>query len=160
MLTVEEILSYVKARCAHSDPVIEVQMSPKGIRISASDVLTVMEELRDHPSLFFDSLSCVTGIDNGPASDMEVIYNLCSIPFGHHLAIKVKLDRSAPQVESVSAVWRAANWLEREVFDMYGIVFLNHPDLRRILMPADWEGYPLRKDYQQQAYYRDIKVEY
>lgn len=160
MQQVDEIAERVKMHCVHSDPVVEEQMVPRGIRVHASDLLVVMEELRDHPSLYFDSLSCVTGIDNGPASDMEVVYNLCSIPFGHHVAIKVKLDRSRPQVESVNAVWRSANWMEREVFDMYGIVFLNHPDLRRILMPADWEGYPLRKDYKHQDYYRDIKVEY
>ena len=91
---------------------------------------------------------------------MEVAYNLYSIPFGHQLMIKVKLNRDNPAIESVNHFWRSANWLEREVFDMYGVVFLNHPDLRRILMPADWEGHPLRKDYKHQEYYRDIKVEY
>jgi NADH-quinone oxidoreductase subunit C len=88
------------------------------------------------------------------------VYNLYSIPFNHHLMIKILLPRDKPEIESVSHIWKTANWLEREVFDMYGVHFKNHPDLRRILMPADWEGYPLRKDYKHQAYYRDIKVEY
>jgi NADH-quinone oxidoreductase subunit C len=74
--------------------------------------------------------------------------------------IKVTVAREKPELDSVSHIWRTANWQEREIFDMYGIQFRNHPDLRRILMPADWEGYPLRKDYTHQAYYRDIKVEY
>jgi len=156
----EEILACVKKQCTHSDPVTDEQATPKAIRVDARDLLAVMLEMQQHTSLYFDMLSCITGIDNGPASDMEVAYNLYSIPFGHHLMIKVKLDRSDPKIESLNHLWRSANWLEREIFDMYGIHFLNHPDLRRILMPADWEGHPLRKDYQQQAYYRDIKVEY
>jgi len=156
----EEIMARVKSQCTHSDPVADEQATPKAIRVDARDLLVVMLEMQQHTSLYFDMLSCITGIDNGPAADMEVAYNLYSIPYGHHLMIKVKLDRSNPQIESVNHLWRSANWLEREIFDMYGINFLNHPDLRRILMPADWEGHPLRKDYQHQAYYRDIKVEY
>ena len=106
-------------------------------------------------------LSCVTGLDNGPQTNtMEVIYNLYSIPYNLHLMLKVVLPREQLEIDSVASVWRTADWLEREVFDMYGIHFTNHPDLRRILMPADWEGYPLRKDYQNPQYYRDIKIEY
>jgi NADH-quinone oxidoreductase subunit C len=156
----EEILARVKVQCTHSHPVVDEQATPKAIRIDARDLLTVMLDMQQHPSLYFDMLSCITGIDNGPGSDMEVGYNLFSIPFGHHLMLKVKVDRSEPPIESVSHLWRSANWLEREIFDMFGVNFLNHPDLRRILMPADWEGHPLRKDYQHQAYYRDIKVDY
>jgi NADH-quinone oxidoreductase subunit C len=120
-----------------------------------------MEVLYTDPTTYFDMLSCVTGLDNGAeAATMEVAYNLYSIPFNHHLMIKVVLPRDKPEIESVSSIWKTANWHEREIFDMYGIHFKNHPDLRRILMPADWEGHPLKKDYKQQEYYRDIKVEY
>ena len=106
-------------------------------------------------------LSCVTAIDNGPeAKTMEVVYNLYSVPFNHHLAFKVTLPRENPEVDTVSHIWKTADWHEREAFDMFGIKFTNHPDLRRILMPADWEGHPLRKDYKQQEYYRDIKLDY
>ena len=106
-------------------------------------------------------LSCVTGVDNGPdVGTMEVIYNLYSIPFNHHLMIKVMLPRELPVIESVSHIWKTAEWHEREVYDLFGIKFNNHPDLRRILLPADWEGFPLRKDYKHQDYYRGIRVEY
>ena len=89
---------------------------------------------------------------------MEVVYSLYSIPFDQSLALKVVLNRQSPEVETISSIWKSANWLEREIFDMYGIQFKNHPDLRRILMPADWEGFPLRKDYQEQETYRNIKL--
>jgi NADH-quinone oxidoreductase subunit C len=123
-------------------------------------------ELYSNEKTYFDFLSCVSGVDNGPASGtMEVIYHLYSIPFNHHIVLKVDLIRNKqeeplPVIQSISNIWRSANWHEREIFDMYGIIFEGHPDLRRILLPADWEGYPLRKDYEQQKYYHGIKVEY
>ena len=76
----------------------------------------------------------------------EVVYHLYSVPFAKRVRLKVWLSEDE-EVESVYSVWPAANWYEREVYDMFGIKFANHPDLRRILLPEDWEGYPLRKDY-------------
>jgi NADH-quinone oxidoreductase subunit C len=106
-------------------------------------------------------LSCLTVVDNGPESGtIEVIYNLYSIPFNHHLTLKVAVNRELPEVDSVEDIWKTANWHEREGYDMFGVTFKGHPDLRRILMPGDWEGFPLRKDYKHQEYYRDIKIEY
>ncbi|HYG17908.1 MAG TPA: NADH-quinone oxidoreductase subunit C [Ohtaekwangia sp.] len=139
----------------------DLNARPNAVLLSPDDLIPVCETLYRNPATYFDMLSCITGIDNGPAAGtMEVAYNLYSIPFDLHLMIKVILPREAAAVESVSHIWKSADWLEREVFDMYGIHFKNHPDLRRILMPADWEGHPLRKDYKHQEYYRDIKVEY
>ncbi len=146
-------------------PLLNVQQLPPAnqmyIQVSAASLKNVCGILYQNPDLYFDSLSCLTALDNGKeAGTMEVIYNLYSIPFNHHLMLKVVLPRENPEIESVVSIWRTANWHEREAFDMYGIQFKNHPDLRRILMPADWEGFPLRKDYQQQETYRDIKVAY
>jgi NADH-quinone oxidoreductase subunit C len=157
----DELVALVKGRCAHGDLVIEDTMTPRGIRISASDLTSVCEELHRHPSLFFDMLSCISAVDNGAAiGTIDVVYNLYSIPFNHHLSVKVVISRDAPELESVTAIWKAANWHEREAFDMFGVRFKGHPDLRRILLPADWEGFPLRKDYKHQEYYRSVKVEY
>jgi NADH-quinone oxidoreductase subunit C len=122
--------------------------------------------LHENETLYFDSLSCLTAIDNGvEKGTMEVIYNLYSIPFDLKLMLKIEFPRNQeneaiPQVPSVSHIWQTADWHEREAFDLMGIHFTNHPDLRRILLPEDWEGHPLRKDYEAQEYYHGIKVKY
>lgn len=141
------------------EPLVDTTATPACVTIPAEKLLTVCDALFRHPELYFDSLSCLTGLDNGSESGtMEVIYHLYSIPFNHHLALKVTVPRATPAVDSVISIWKTADWHEREAFDMYGIKFNNHPDLRRILMPADWEGFPLRKDYQTQEEYRGITV--
>ncbi len=95
-----------------------------------------------------DYLADLCGADYPDNKDrFEVVYNLYSIKHGHRLRVKALVPESDPSVDSVVPVWSGANWHEREACDMYGIVFNGHPDLRRILMPEDWEGYPLRKDY-------------
>lgn len=154
----EQIISIIESITKESVKQ-EANSTPKTIHLPVTFLISVMEELHQNPSTYFDQLSCITGIDNGPqANTMEVIYHLYSIPFNQSLAIKVVLAREHAAIESISAIWKSADWLEREVYDMFGIHFNNHPDLRRILMPADWEGHPLRKDYQHQDSYRDIKV--
>jgi len=133
---------------------------PLMLLIESTSLIQVCEHLHKNSETYFDMLTCITGIDNGPqANTMEVIYHLYSIPFNQSLMLKVMLPRENPEVESVTSIWKSANWLEREVFDMFGIVFKNHPDLRRILMPADWQGYPLRKDYNHEETYRGIKID-
>lgn len=135
--------------------------TPAGMIIPADKLVSLCVELHRNPTAYFDMLTCVTGVDNGAeAGTMEIIYHLYSVPFNHSLALKVIAPRSNPEVESVVPVWKSANWLEREVYDMFGIVFKNHPDLRRILLPSDWNGYPLRKDYQHEEYYHGVKIKY
>jgi NADH-quinone oxidoreductase subunit C len=96
----------------------------------------------------FVRLSSVTGVDRYPSEPrFEVVYHLHSIQRKERLRLKCRLPGIDPVIESVTSVWRSANWYERETFDLFGINFLNHPDLRRIMLPEDWEGHPLRKDY-------------
>lgn len=120
--------------------------------------------LHDDVRCYMDCLSCLTALDLGPeAGTIEVVYNLYSIPLGHKIALKVAVSRdlsTAPSIPTVSHIWHSANWDEREAYDMYGISFAGHPDMRRILMPEDWQGHPLRKDYEQQEQYHGIKVKY
>ncbi|MCU1240048.1 MAG: NADH-ubiquinone oxidoreductase chain [Candidatus Acidoferrum typicum] len=116
----------------------------------------VAERCRGDKELQFNLLSDATSVDRYPLEPrFEVNYHLVSIPRRTRLRIKVRLSSDDPTVDSVIPVWPGANWLEREIFDLMGIRFNEHPDLRRILMPEDWEGHPLRKDYPVEGY-RDI----
>ena len=115
--------------------------------------------LRDEEKLAFDYLMCLSGVDYANGK-LGVVYHLSSMKWQHKFTLKVIVPVENPHVRSVEEVWRTANWHEREAFDVVGIVFDGHPDLRRILLPDDWEGYPLRKDYQVPEYYRGMKVPY
>jgi NADH-quinone oxidoreductase subunit C len=109
--------------------------------------------LRDDPGCRFNYLSDVTCVDWLPSEPrFEVIYHLLSISKKERVRLKVRLSGDAPVLESVTPVWPGANYFEREVFDLFGIRFLGHPYLRRMLMPEDWEGHPLRKDYPVEGY--------
>lgn len=161
MPTVDDILALVKEACRHGEPTVDTEASPKAIKINKDDLVAVCSTLIQHPATYFDMLSCITAIDNGvAAATFEIAYNLYSIPYNLHLMLKITLPRDNAEVNSIGTIWKTAEWHEREAFDMYGINFIGHPDLRRILMPADWEGHPLRKDYKHQEYYRNVKVEY
>jgi NADH-quinone oxidoreductase subunit C len=96
----------------------------------------------------FVRLSTITGVDRYPAEPrFEVVYHLHSMARNQRVRLKCRLSGENPEIDSVTAVWRAADWYERETFDLFGVRFRNHPDLRRIMLPDDWEGHPLRKDY-------------
>jgi NADH-quinone oxidoreductase subunit C len=118
------------------------------VRVRADSIVGVCEFLRDDPESRFNYLSDLTCVHYPMRADapFEVVYNLYSISRNERVRLKVSIAEGAP-VDSVTGVWPTANWMEREVFDLFGVSFNNHPDLRRILLPADWEGYPLRKDY-------------
>jgi NADH-quinone oxidoreductase subunit C len=157
----EVIYNIVAGISKHEAVTVDENCTPKGLIVHANDIVPVCHTLYTHPKMYFDMLSCITGIDNGAdAGTMEIAYNLYSIPNNVQLTIKVKLSRENPEIDTVSDIWKTADWHEREIYDMFGVRFRNHPDLRRILLPADWEGHPLRKDYKQQEYYRNIKVDY
>jgi NADH-quinone oxidoreductase subunit C len=144
------------------------------LAVRPDELVPLCQFLRNDERLFFDLLACITAIDNGPSrsagavdspekATMEVIYNLTSIPYGHDLMLKLTVARQnpadpdgLPNVPSLAGVWRTADWHEREAFDLVGIRFVGHPDLRRILLPTDWPGHPLRTDYQEPDQYHGI----
>lgn len=176
MKKAEEIFDFLKNK--FSDSIIELksdQPTEPLIIVKPLEIDKVCNFLYNEPELLFDSLINLSGVDdfnstkvkdeNGNevmrGGTLSVYYHLESTKLRHKILLKVSTDRENPEVSSVVEVWQGANWHEREAYDMFGIVFLNHPDLRRILMPYDWEaGYPLRKDYQNPEFYQGMKVPY
>jgi NADH-quinone oxidoreductase subunit C len=117
------------------------------IIVPIAHLLEAVRHLRDAPDARFDYCSDVTAVDWPPrAQRFDVVYMLYSIRHRHRVRVKVRVGEDQP-LPSVSSIWPGANWLEREVYDMFGVNFTGHPDRRRILMPEDWQGFPERKDY-------------
>jgi NADH-quinone oxidoreductase subunit C len=115
------------------------------IEVEPGNILAVLRRLKHE--LTFERLSTVTAVDRYPAEPrFEIVYHLQSIATNQRVRLKARVSGENPEIESAFSVYRSANWYEREVFDLFGVRFLNHPDLTRIMMPDDWVGHPLRKD--------------
>lgn len=133
--------------------------------IAPGQIAGVCLELRNNANTYFDFLSSLTGVDYGiEAKRFGVVYHLASIPFQTQLTLKASVENNRdlndlPTFPSITSVYRTADWHEREAYDLTGIFFEGHPDLRRILLPDDWEGFPLRKDYKTAEYYKGIKID-
>ncbi|MDP2209738.1 MAG: NADH-quinone oxidoreductase subunit C [Bacteroidota bacterium] len=165
----QEILNKLTEKFA--DAIVEAKV--EGVlepyaKLKVESIREISSLMRDDSDLQFDTLMCLSGMDYGKGI-LGVVYNLGSIAKKHKFTLKVEVPvdarlngvvGQAANVPSVESVWRTADWHEREAFDLFGIVFTDHPDLRRILLPDDWEGYPLRKDYQVQEFYHGMKVPY
>ena len=158
-MRVEYLIEKLQEEFGDGIQLAEGNYSPAAIQIPAEELPAVCQFLHESENTYFDQLSCITGLDDGPeAQTMNVVYSLYSIPYNQHLILLVKLDRHEPQVPTISHIWRAADWHEREAFDLLGIQFINHPDLRRILLPTDWKGHPLRKDYEDMEAYHGLPM--
>jgi len=114
--------------------------------IPPEELKSFVTHLRSDPDLVFDYLFCLTCVDW--KTHLTMVYHFSSTRYRHNLVVKTKIDRTNPEIETVSDIWRTAEMLEREVYDLFGVKFLHHPDLRRLIMPDDWEGWPLRKDFE------------
>jgi len=115
--------------------------------IEPGDWLLLAKQLRKHSSFAFDYLFCLTCVDW--KTHLTMVYHLSSTMYRHSIVIKSKLNRDKPEIESVAAIWRTAEFHEREVYELFGVKFLNHPDLRLLILPDGWEGRnPMRKDYE------------
>jgi len=141
------------------DEIIQTIMSQFGEAVKASEVKGVearmdvdrgksYEILLALKGMGFDYLNCVSSVDRIASGDLEAVYNLSSLNESAKAMVRVRIPREDPVIRSVVPIWSAANWHEREAFDLMGIRFEGHPDLRRILTSEDWVGHPLRKDYQ------------
>ena len=159
-MTIEEITSLLNTAFG-LDLSVKPDAVPATIQVPAGQFKELVAFMHEDDRLYFDMLSSLTAIDNGEeASTIDIIYHLYSIPFDRSMALQVTIPRDNPAISTISDIWRGANWHEREAYDLVGVTFEGHPDLRRILLPNDWEGHPLRKDYKLQDYYHGIKVEY
>ena len=118
----------------------------------------VCRYLHDDDALQFDALSNLSGVDYKDAGYIEIVYHLYSYAHRHRIVLKVRTPREAAEVPSIESIWKAANWHEREVYDLLGVTFTGHPDLRRLLMPEDWVGHPLRKDFVEPEEYHGLST--
>jgi len=145
------------------------------IEVTPDGIVDVCQYLRNEPSLAFDYLNCITAVDYFHTDEkkaakspwephLEVVYHLFSMQHKHSVVLKVMLPRwqddqpgNLPQIPSVAGVWAIADWHEREVYDLFGVEFVGHPNLKRMLCPEDWVGHPLRKDYVMPLEYHGIR---
>jgi NADH-quinone oxidoreductase subunit C len=164
-MTFPDILAHLQNRFPALAPEANTQNAQPYLTVAADALPELARVLRDDDQLYFDLLACITAIDNGLEADtMEVFYNLTSIPYEHNLMLRVVVPRQTatgdlPDVPSLAHLWRTADWHEREAFDLVGIRFTNHPDPRRILLPTDWVGHPLRRDYVEPDQYHGIRTD-
>ena len=146
--------SIIRTQFANTVEEIQEALGEVTVIVKREGLVELMTYLRDDPKLRFNYLSDLSGADLGEFAEprFAVAYHLYSLTHNHRLRVKVFVPEDDARVPTVSTVWLAANWHEREIYDMYGVEFDNHPDLRRILMPADYEGHPLRKDFPIKGY--------
>ena len=148
----------LKARFEANVGDCDLQAKDPWISVQPAAILDVSRFLHDESDLHFDSLSNETGVDYKAKGVIEVVYHLYSYTHRHSLVLKVDVPRDSPVMPSVDSVWNAANWLEREIYDLLGVTFEGHPDLRRLLMPEDWISHPLRKDFVEPEEYHGIST--
>ena len=136
---------------------VDGEQNKEWIQLKSENWFEIATWLKTNEELFFDSLQCNTGMDLGDGV-LESRYNLHSMKHLHKVEIRIKVNIENPDIPSVEKIWRVSDWFERETYDMFGINFIGHRDLRRILLPDDWLGWPLRKDYEEQETYHGIVV--
>jgi NADH-quinone oxidoreductase subunit C len=129
------------------------------LSVDSASIVEVCRYLRDSAGKNFAVLSDLTALDWPKEEKIQVVYHLFSYSKNHQIVLKVDLPRDNPKIATVEGVWKVANWFEREVYDLFGVIFEGHSDLRRIMLPEDWVGYPLRKDYVEEEEYDGISTQ-
>jgi NADH-quinone oxidoreductase subunit C len=155
-MTPEEIKSSLEAKFPEAVAGAGLEVLQPFLKINPAMIYQVCQFLRDEDTLNFDYLMNLSALDLG--ENLGLVYHLTSLSQRHKIVLKTEVSKEQPNVHSVADLWRTADWHEREAYDLLGVVFVNHPDLRRILLPEDWVGYPLRKDYQTPEYYNGLRV--
>jgi len=127
--------------------------------VKAGSVAQIATLLKEDDRFNFDSLMNLAGHDPGAEEELSVIYHLYSTELKHYITLKTFVPREGGEVASIAEIYRTADWHEREAYDLYGMTFRGHPDLKRILLEEDWEGHPLKKDYTPAEFYRGMRIE-
>lgn len=151
-----EIVSILKERFGEKILESKTEVLSPWCAVAPEAIADLCRFLKDDGRLSMDHLELLGGVDF--KDRIEVVYVLLSMKEGHRLTLKCRLPRDNPRLPTVEGVWGVANWHEREAYDMFGVDFEGHSDLRRILCPDDWEGFPLRRDYKFPKSYRDMPV--
>ncbi len=156
----EAAAMHERLKARFGDGVVECDTGAKDpwVLCRPESLVEICRYVRSEADLRFDSLSNLSGVDYKAPGYIEVVYHLYSYPHRHWLVLKVRTPREAAELPTVESVWKAANWHEREVYDLLGVLFTGHSDLRRILMPEDWVGHPLRKDFVEPDEYHGIST--
>ena len=136
---------------------LDAELNDTHIQLKPDNWFEIAKWLKSEPSLYFDSLQCHTGMDVSE-NMLEARYNLHSMTHDHKIEIRIAVSRDKAKIPSIEQIWRIGDWFERETYDMFGIFFDGHRDHRRMLLPEDWIGYPLRKDYEVQETYHGIAI--
>ncbi|MDP6852320.1 MAG: NADH-quinone oxidoreductase subunit C [Candidatus Marinimicrobia bacterium] len=153
-MTFSEITDHIESKTSGKISLIE---GKDVIQVTPDNWLEVATLLKDDTSLQFDYLMCISSYDKGNNKTYGAAYNFFSVQLNHYIEVRVEVE-DGTSIPSVAGLWRAADWHEREAYDMMGLHFENHPDLKRILLSEDWEGYPLRKKYTEPDYYHGMPV--
>jgi NADH-quinone oxidoreductase subunit C len=143
-MTIPEIADKLAKSLTHI-PVAVSLKNAESLDVNAVHLVEIVQVLKNDPSLSFDFLVCSFAVDY--LNYLEILYIFHSYVHNHRIILRTRVSRTTPSIESLTPLYPAANWHEREIFDLYGINFTGHPDLRRILLPEDWEGFPMRRDY-------------
>ena len=155
-MTPQEIFDTLAARFGTAVSGFQPTAKDPWCVVEAAALRDVCLALRDEAALKFDYLQNLTGVDDPKENKIAVVYHLFSYQHRHAFVLKVMADRADPVVPTVEGVWKVANWHERECYDLLGVIFEGHPDLRRLLLPDDWVGHPLRKDWVEPDFYHGI----
>jgi NADH-quinone oxidoreductase subunit C len=155
-MTQEEICTQLKAQFGEAIAALSETKGDRFVVVKGEKIVDVCRFLKTTTGLEFDYCLDITAVDWPARKIIEVVFHLYSFAHRHGLVLKVETDREVPSIATVESVWKAATWLEREIYDLFGVNFTGHSDLRRILLPDDWVGYPLRKDYQEAGGYHGI----
>src|ERR1019366_4488788 len=155
-MTQEELCTQLGTQFGDAVSALSETKGDRFVTVKDEKIVEICAYLKTTAGCEFDFCRDITAVDWPARKVIEVVYHLYSMTHRHGLILKVEANREAPAVATVEGIWKAATWLEREIYDLFGVNFIGHSDMRRLLLPDDWVGYPLRKDYQEAGGYHGI----